>query len=344
MKRTLVFVAGLVFLFMAIAPGVMAAKISLRYADHNPESGQAAQRATIPFLKQIEEATNGDVAIETFFGETIFKTRDTWDGLKNGIADMGWMVLSYWPGKVPLTDAFGMPGIAYNNPSDIGAALWRAYEKYPEMEAEYVKGGLRPIIFFASEPYWVATIKKPVATVADMKGLKMRSLGGVPTTQMKALGAVPMSIPMPDNYISLQKGVVDGLGICAEAVSIWRFYEVLKYYNDAPLPASYFTIPISERQWKKIPKETQDQIMSVCGEEGSRWYSENYFGYFVAEMPGIAAENGHPQTFNALTAEARDEWIHVSEPCFDEYYSYADKKGVGTQARQLVKDLMDGTL
>lgn len=344
MKKTLVIVAGLAFLFMAIAPSAMAAKITLRYADHNPESGQAAQRATIPFLKKIEEATNNDIAIETYFGETIFKTRDTWDGLKNGIADMGWMVLSYWPGKVPMTDAFGMPGIAYDNPADIAGALWRAYEKFPEMQAEYVKGGLRPIIFFSSEPYYIATIKKPVAQAADVKGLKLRTLGGVATTQMKALGAVPMSIPMPDNYISLQKGVVDGLGICAEAVSIWRFYEVLNHYNDAPCPASYFTIPISDRQWKKIPKETQDQIMSVCGEEGSRWYAENYFGYFVTEMPNIAAANGHPQTLTQLTPEARAEWIKLSEPCFDEYFSYADKKGVGEPARVLVQQLMDGTL
>lgn len=344
MKKTLAVISGSVFLLAALCSGAMAAKITLRYADHSTATSLATQNATVPFLKSIEEATNGDVVIEAYFGETLLKARDSWDALKNGVADMAWMPLSFWPGRVPLTDAFGMPGIAYKTPAETGAALWRAYEKYPEMQAEFINGGLRPIIFYATEPYFVATSKKPVAQVSDIKGLKLRTLGGIPTTQMKALGAVPIFLGMPDIYLSLEKGVIDGAAIGTEAIVGARLYETLKYYNDAPLTASYHIMPISERTWKKIPVETQDQIMSVGGETGSIWYSNHYFGYFMTEMERIAAENGHPMTFVPLTPEARAEWVKVSEICMDEYFSYADKKGVGVKARELVKELMEGTL
>lgn len=344
MKRTMIFVLGLFLVFALISPSTMAAKITLRYVDHNPETGISAQRATIPFLKQIEEATNNEVKIETYFGETLLKARDTWDGLRNGIADIGWFVLSYWPGLTPMTDAFGVPGLEFESPMEAGGAIWRAYEKYPEMQAEYLKGGIRPLIFFATEPYFIATTKKPVANINDIKGLKLRTLGGIATTQMRALGAVPLAFPMPDNYIALQKGTIDGLGISNEATTIWRLYEILNYYNDAPCPLCYFVMPISEKKWQSLPKDIQDQIMSVCGYEGSRWYSDNYFGYFVDQMPKIAEENGYKMNLVQLTPEARQEWIDASEPCFTEYYALADKKGVGEAARALVKDLQAGNI
>jgi TRAP-type C4-dicarboxylate transport system substrate-binding protein len=61
-------------------------------------------------------------------------------------------------------------------------------------------------------------VEKPVSTLDDIKGLKIRMSGGPPTDMMKALGGVPMLIPMPDNYISLQKGVIDGMGAPWEAI------------------------------------------------------------------------------------------------------------------------------
>lgn len=344
MKRASCLVLGLLFVMAWACPGVMAKPVKLRYVDHNPETGEAAQRATLPLLTNIEKATGGELEFETYFGETLLKTKDTWDGLKSGIADVGWMVLAYWPGKVPLTDAFGLPGLAYDTPGEYGGAMWQAYEKYPEMQQEYIKGGIRPLIFFASEPYLLATTKKQVKTLEDLKSLKIRSLGGPATTQMKALGAVPLAIPMPDNYISLQKGVMDGMASASEAICIWRFYEVLQYTTEAPLPISYFTMAINERKWKKLPEEVQQQIMSVCGYEGSQWYSDTYFGYFQTQLPRIAAENGRELTHYTLPEDEYQRWIDASKPAFDEYYDYVNRKGVGETGKALVQDLLNGAL
>ena len=344
MKKNFVIVLGVLFFIASLSPCAVAKTISLRYVDHNPETGEAAQRATLPFLEKLQAATNGELALETYFGETLLKTKDTWDGLKSGIADIGWMVLAYWPGKVPMTDAFGLPGLAYETPGEYGGAMWKAYEKYPEMQEEYVKGGIRPLIFFASEPYMVTTAKKQVNTLEDLKGLKIRSLGGPATTQMKALGATPLAIPMPDNYISLQKGVMDGMASSSEAICIWRFYEVLNYTTEAPLPISYFVMAISDRQWKKLPAEMQAQILSVGGYEGSKWYSDAYFGYFKQALPEIAASNGKPLTHNVLSPDEYQRWIDASQPAYTEYYDYAAKKKVGDAAKALVNDLMNGTL
>lgn len=344
MKKKLLLLVAILFMAAAMCPTAMAQTVKLRYVDHNPESGEAAQRATLPLLQSMKDATGGNLELETYFGETLLKTRDTWDGLKNGIADIGWMVLAYWPGKTPMTDAFGLPGLAYETPGEYGGALWNAYQKYPEMQSEYKRGGIRPLIFFASEPYVLTTTKKPIKTLEDLQGLKIRSLGGAATTQIKALNAVPLSIPMPDNYISLQKGVMDGMASSAEAICIWRFYEVLNNVIYAPLPISYFTMAINERQWNKLPAEMKEQIMTVLGYEGSKDYSDKYFGYFVEALPEIASKNGRDLDFYTLPEEEAARWVKASEPAYTEYFEYAKKKGVESTARKLVDDLVNGAL
>lgn len=343
MKRLPAIMISLILLF-AIAMPLQAATYKLRYADQNPESGTAAQNATTPWLKNIEKATNNEVEIETYFGETLLKARDTWDSIRNGVADIGWMSIAYWPGRAPMSDAFGLPGLKYKTAAGLSGAMWKAYEKYPEMQQEFARGGIRPLIFFCTEPYSLFTTKKQVKTLEDLKGLKVRALGGAPTTQMKALGAVPLSIPMPDNYISLQKGVIDGLGAPAEAVVNWRFFEVLRYCTKGPLPVAYHMMGIGEKQWQKMPAAVQAQIMTVCGFEGSQWYSERYFTNFIEVLPEVLAKNNKSIEFYTLPPEEEARWVEFSATAFDEYYAYAEGKGVGGQARSLVKDLMDGNL
>lgn len=346
MRKITLILTGLCLVALLVCPNAFAAKkINLVYVDHNPETSASSQRSTVPWLASIEKATNDNVQFERYFGEVLCKSKETWDALNTGIADVGWMVLSYWPGRTPLADAFGMPpGQYYNTSPTIAGAMWKAYEKYPEMQAEFIKQGIRPLVFFTSEPKALTTIKKQVKTLEDLKGLKIRCLGGVATTQMKVLGGTPLLTPMPDCYLALQKGVMDGMENSAEAISTWRFYEVTNYLTFAPLPGSYNTITISEKTWKKLPAEIQEQIMSVCGYEGSKWYAQNYFGYFVDILPETIDKSGYKMEIYTLPDDEYQRWIDASAPVFEEYYAWAAGKGVGDAAKAIVDDILNGRL
>lgn len=316
-------------------------KVKLRYTDQNPEAGLPSQQATLPLLQKITEATNGAVTIETYFSSTLTNARDTWDSITKGIADMGWVSLPHYPGRVPLMDVMGVPGLPYPTGADRGGAMWQIYEKFPEMQDEFKKGGLRPLIFFSTDPYSLLTVKKPVTSLDDVKGLKIRTLGGPATTQMKMLGAVPILQAMPDVYISLQKGVLDGISTSAEAIVTWRFFEVSDHLTTAPFPGSFLTIPVAEKKWQTFPAEIQEQIMSVCGYEGSRWYSEMFFDKFVEMVPVVSAEAGHPMQYHTLSEAEWDKWVEVSKPAVDEWIQANEKKGLGEISVKIYETLMN---
>ena len=119
-----------------------------------------------------------------------------------------------------------------------------------------------------TSPNFLITSKKQVKTLEDMKGLKIRVLGGPPTEMAKALGAVPALMPMPDMYQALDKGVFDGAAVPWEAIHAFRLYEVAKNVTMVPFYASYFSVCANRQKIQSLPKDVRDQIMSISGLAG----------------------------------------------------------------------------
>ena len=105
----------------------------------------------------------------------------------------------------------------------------------------------------------------------------MRTLGGPPIEMAKALGASPAVMPMPDLYQALDKGVFDGAAVPWEAIHAFRLYEVAKNVTMVPFYASYFSLCANRQKIQSLPKDVRDQIMSVSGLAGSKFWGKNFF-------------------------------------------------------------------
>src|SRR5438128_7083979 len=92
-----------------------------------------------------------------------------------GIADIGWCVHGYWPEQTPLSDVISLPFLPLNTAEKGSEALWQLYEKFPSIQKEY--GDIVPLVLYSSSPNLIITTKKPVKTLDDFKGLKIRALG-----------------------------------------------------------------------------------------------------------------------------------------------------------------------
>jgi TRAP-type C4-dicarboxylate transport system substrate-binding protein len=213
------------------------------------------------------------------------------------------------------------------------------YEKYPSIRKEFAE--VQPLVLWTSNPYFLLTAKKQVKTLEDLKGMKIRVTGGPPTEQIKALGAVPTPVPMPDVYQALDKGVVDGMAAPWEAVQGFRLYEVAKYYTMVPLSAVYFSLCMNKQKWASLPPDLRDAIMSVSGLEGSKFWGKNFFD--TAEqsvVDKVKAGNFAMNRYVVPPAEAM-RWNQIaSEPIWDSWVKKMEGNGA-KDARDILKATID---
>jgi TRAP-type C4-dicarboxylate transport system substrate-binding protein len=339
------FVRKLVYGLVAVAfaaaalAGAQAQEIKLTFADQNSPTGWGPSHALQPWVKQVEEATKGRVKIELYPSQTLIKGIDMWKGVRSGIADIGWCVQGYWPEQTPLSDVMSLPFLPVKSAEKGSAAMWRLYEKFPSIRKEYSE--IVPLLLYTGSPNMFITNKKAVKTLDDMKGLKVRILGGPPTEMAKALGAVPTLIPMPDMYQALDKGVVDAGAVPWEAVHAFRLYEVAKYYTLAPFYTAYFSVCANKQKIESLPKEVRDQIMSVSGVVGAKFWGRNFFD--TAEDGVMERVKGGNYEMNryVVPPDELGGWRKLAgEPLWDEWVKKMEAKG-HAEARDILNTTLE---
>ena len=324
-KRWMIFVLT-IGLVLSVATFAGAKTITLTFANQNPDTSWSGIHAIAPWAKQVEAATNGKVKIQIFYSQTLTKGKDAWNATKSGICDIAWCFHGYWSGMTPLADVVSLPALPFRTAEKGSEVFWKLYEKYPSIQKEFSDNKI--LLLFTSNPYILITTKKPVRTLEDIKGMKIRMSGGPPTEMMKALGGTPMLIPMPDNYISLQKGVIDGMGAPWEAIHGFRLYEVVNYYTATPFPAVYFSIAMNKRKWNSLSKDIQDAIMSVSGLKGSKFWGHNHFDTAKEGVMEKVKEEGKKIDIIELSNQERQRWLDVGgKPIWEQWVKNMEAKG-----------------
>jgi TRAP-type C4-dicarboxylate transport system substrate-binding protein len=327
---------GLVLMF---AGPTLAQVIKLTLADQNPEMGWGPVHALQPWVKKVEEATKGKVKIDVFYSQTLVKGPDIWNAVKTGVADMGWCFHGYWPDMTPLSDVITLPSLPFIKAEKGSEVLWKLYERFPAIQREFKD--VHVCQLWTSHPYLLITSKKQVKTIEDLKGMKIRTTGGPPTEQMKALGAIPVLIPMPDNYQSLDKGIIDGMGAPWEAILSFRLYEVVKYYTIVPTCAVYFSMSMNKQKWESLPKDVQDAITSVSGLEAAKFWGRNFFDTAEEGVDEQIKKGGYEMIKYTVPPDELARWTKVAgEPLWNEWVKKMEGKG-RPEAQQVLNATLD---
>lgn len=309
--------------------------IKLKYADQNAETGWVGQNAANPWLDKVEAATNGRVEFERFFGQTLMTGADTWEGLKAGIADLAWCMHQYWQNLTPLAEVLTLPFMPYDSGELGGKVIWTLYEEFPSIREQFAEN--HPLCLWTSSPFYLLTVKKPVYKPEDMKGMKIRTLGGPPTAMMEKIGAVPVGMPMPETYQALQTGVLDGILTNWESLYSFRHYEVGKYLTLVPFHTGLFGVSFNNDSWNKLPDDVKAQIESVSHVEGSRFWGANMFDSAAAAVEGILKDKGiQLEIITPTEEEIKTVWADVyGQPLWEEWVAKMEAAG-HTDARAIL--------
>ena len=313
--------------------------INLKYNNQNPADGYGATHATIPWLNSIQDATKGQVKITPYFSETLAKAANSWQAVLSGVTDMGWVAQSVTTSMHPLGDFSVLPALPYKSSQQATGIFWQLMDKFPSLKNEFKD--VKVLNFVVSNPYFLITIKKQIKTIDDMKGMKLRVGGGPPTTFMTSIGVAPMVVGMPDVYMDLQKGVLDGMATNWEALQSFRQYEVVKYYTYYPTYSGYFVEIMNWDTWNKLPPDVQKAIDSVSGMKVSQAMSQNF--YASTEIGEAAVKKGnYPMEEYTPTSAELQKWIDTAKPVYDQWLKdmaakgYTDAPAILSTAQNLI--------
>jgi TRAP-type C4-dicarboxylate transport system substrate-binding protein len=160
------------------------------------------------FSADVAKATNGAVKFEVHSSGSLVPARDTMRGIRDGVAVIGIVYPPYTPADFPLSNVVNDLVFAADDDMAASFAFTEMSMTHPKLVAEWKKNGG---IFAGgySTPVYNFVCIKPVRSLNDAKGLKIRTAGGAQTEWVKLLGAVPVSVPIGDVYSGLERGSLD---------------------------------------------------------------------------------------------------------------------------------------
>jgi TRAP-type C4-dicarboxylate transport system substrate-binding protein len=311
-------------LLLASPAGVMAKTYELSFATHVPAKAAPYHAAFEPWAKELEKRTKGQVKIKFYLSQTLVKARDSYDAVKNGIADISWVAFSWTPGRFPLSSVMELP---YLSPDTFtGAyALTGLYNKFPQMSDEIKDVHL--MWLWVTLPYEVHT-NKPIKKLEDIKGMKLATQPGA-RAAVEGLGAVPVTMPTPQIYQTVEKGVADGAALAWGAFKAYKIYEVTKYHVNPHLSGLPYCIIMNKNTWNKIPKDLQKIITDLNKEMMPKMHCQAVSDEMVQGIK-IVKDRGHEIT--ELSAEERARWVATGKPAWDKWVKDVEAKGLPGKA------------
>lgn len=324
-RKTALIVAG-IFLTTAMAvtaiPGIATAgTIQLKYANFPPAP-------TFPCVQmerwkeEVEKRTDGKVVVQTFPGGTLLGAKNMMDGVIAGTADIGNLCMAYQPGRFQITNATSLPlGIPNSRVGSL--ALWDLYQKYKPEAFSKVK----VLTMFSTAPSNIMS-KVPIRNLEDIKGVPLRASGGAAQI-LKAWGATPVGMPMPETPEALQKGVVKGLFTSLEAMQDFKYAELCGYITITNAAVYPFAVVMNMDAWNKLPPDVQ-KVLDDLKVEQAKWTGD-YMDAHVLESIAWSKKTHNVEVIQLSEAE-KAEWDKLLEPMTAKWIEDAAAKGLPAQA------------
>ena len=274
------------------------------------------------WAQKVEQRTGGKVEIETFPGSTLLTSPAMFDGVKEGVADIGCSCPSYEPGRFPLIVGMETPQVRYPNTKVASQVLWEACQ---EMDPEVT--GLtdwKVITMYTAGINHICTID-PVYSLEDLAGMEIRCAGAM-VPIVEALGAVPVSAPMSELPEMLAKGVVKGYVSSDDVLLDFKFAEYVNYRTDwSPSIGCSFAVVMNWDTWNSLPADVQE-VIDELGPEQSFWTGQYMDGHCGEALTWAIDEHG--LTVVTLSAEEKARWDEAIAGVTDAWLADMEDQGL----------------
>jgi TRAP-type C4-dicarboxylate transport system substrate-binding protein len=326
-RRTLLTAAGAALAMPAVlrVARAQSPQVTLKLHHMLPTPAPGHRAFLAPWAERVTKASEGRIKIDIFPSMQLGGTPpQLYDQARDGVADMIWTVQGYTAGRFPRTEVFELPFVASRRSIVNAQALTEFAETHLRDEYREVK----PLALWAHDA-GVIHANRPVSQQQDLAGLKLRFPTRLAGQALKALGATPVGMPVPQVPESLATRVIDGCVVPWEVVPAIKVHELVRNHTEIPgSPTFYvatFVFAMNRARYDALPADLRKIIDEHSGQVGARMAGEAWdtSGAQVREM---VVKRG-----NAIHTLADDEvrrWREACKGVADTWLAEAKAKGI----------------
>lgn len=292
------------------------------------------------WMTQVEKDSKGRIKFEAYPAMQLGGTPvQLYDQVRDGVVDVTWTLPGNTAGRFPRIEVFELPFIMSN-----AEATSKAYWEFVQTTTPDEFKDTHLIALNVHGPGVIHTVDKPVKSVNDMRGVKMRA----PTRQVNkligSLGAIPVGMPLPQIPDALSKGTIQGCVIPWEVVPAVKVQELTKFSAEfdpagGSLYTTTFVTAMNKAKYDSLAPDLKKVIDANSGLATSGWLGKVQQ---AGDIPGRKAAVDHGNTIFTVSAAEAQEFRRRSRAIEVEWVADMDKRGFnGRKLLDTARSLID---
>jgi TRAP-type C4-dicarboxylate transport system substrate-binding protein len=310
-RRGFFALAGAVLAAPAVVRAARAADVTLRLHHFLPATTSGQVKFLTPWARKVEAESGGRLRIEIFPSMQLGgKPPQLYDQARDGVVDLVWTLPGYTAGRFPILETFELPFVAH--PSALVNA--RAVQDFASAHLGEELREVQPICVWAHDQ-GVINASRPVRSLEDLKGLKLRFPTRLSGEALKALGAQAIGMPVPQVPEALAQRVIDGAVVPWEVVPSVKLHELVRFHTEFPAAPTFYTatfvLVMNRARYQGLPEDLRAVIDANSGAGAAAMAGR---GWDEASQAVRAMIEKRGNTITRLTEAETQRWREATVP------------------------------
>jgi TRAP-type transport system periplasmic protein len=292
------------------------------------------------WMTKVEKESGGRIKFEAYPAMQLGGTPvQLYDQARDGVVDVVWTLPGNTTGRFPRVEVFELPFMMSN-----AEATSKAYWEYVQTVAQDEFKDVQVIALQVHGPGAIHTTEKPIKSVADLKGVKVRGPSRQVNKLLGALGATPVGMPLPGIPDALSKGTIQGAVIPWEVVPSVKVHELTKYSAEFdPAGGALYTITfvmaMNKAKYNSLPADLKKVIDNNSGMATSAWLGKTQQ---AGDSAGRKAAVDRGNTIFTVGPQEAQQFRRASRQVEVEWVEDMNKRGFdGKKLLETARNLID---
>lgn len=327
MKKMTRLTYGLALSAMLATTYSHAADVTLRFGHHWPAVSAAQKDIFQAWGDHVKADSNGRINVDIYASSMLAKPPAQYDAVTHRILDVTAAIQGYTANRFPLTQIVELPGVVKTAVE--GSCVIQSLYDEGLISSEYKE--TKPLFLFTHGPGLIHTKGKAIEKPEDLANLRIRRPTSVVASLLEKLNALPVGMPAPDSYQSMQRGVIDGVALPWEGATVFKINELANNHTDiGGLYSLAFVVTMNKDVYRQLDPELK---AAIDKNSGMAWSIKSGQSFDALDRKGLAEAKKMGDNIVTISDDAfSSQWKPVLDEVTQEYLSALEAKGLPANA------------